>query len=47
MLSVLIMIAGLVAIAVPFIAGLTVTLIGGWMPIFDGVRSLAARRIAA
>lgn len=36
-LSVLIMIAGLLAIALPFIAGITITVIVGWMLIFSGV----------
>src|SRR5262245_19985358 len=36
-LSVLIMIAGFLAIAVPYIAGITFTVIVGWMLIFSGV----------
>src|SRR5262245_24854332 len=36
-LSVLIMIAGFLAIAVPYIAGITFTFIVGWMLIFAGV----------
>jgi len=36
-LSVLIMIAGFLAIALPFIAGITFTMIVGWMLIFAGV----------
>jgi uncharacterized membrane protein HdeD (DUF308 family) len=36
-LSVLIMIAGFVAIALPFIAGIAFTLIVGWLLIFTGV----------
>src|SRR5262245_55802293 len=36
-LSVLIMIAGFLAIALPLVAGITVTLIVGWMLIFAGV----------
>ena len=36
-LSVLIMIAGFLAIAVPYIAGIAFTLVVGWMLIFSGV----------
>jgi uncharacterized membrane protein HdeD (DUF308 family) len=36
-LSVLIMIAGFVAIALPSIAGIAITVIVGWMLIFSGV----------
>jgi uncharacterized membrane protein HdeD (DUF308 family) len=36
-LSVLIMIAGFIAIAVPYVAGVAFTLIVGWMLIFTGV----------
>jgi uncharacterized membrane protein HdeD (DUF308 family) len=36
-LSVLIMIAGFIAIAVPYIAGIAFTLVVGWMLIFAGV----------
>src|SRR5678815_840522 len=36
-LSVLIMIAGFLAIALPLIAGIAITLIVGWMLIFAGV----------
>jgi len=40
-LSVLIMIAGFLAIALPLIAGITVTLIVAWMLIFAGVLHIA------
>jgi len=43
-LSVLIMIAGFLAIALPFIAGIAITVIVGWMLIFSGVHVVMALR---
>ncbi len=40
-LSVLLMVAGLIAIALPIIAGIAITVIVGWLLIFSGVLHLA------